>query len=574
MQNDIYSCITQHSLNPFNVETKTIGFAKESVLKTKEAMAVQAKVRRVLSSSCVFHDTAYLFDLFSLSTDARVIQSRQDFVKSLNSVSRDFLRHIRTPKPQWKPPYSLTVATAQEKTYMHLRKRNVPVILLQTRNDLKSLESYDVVQVVEAEEFSGLLEELPQVVFTSVEDVFLEQHLQVLSGYKELLSLLDAHREDLARVIADFNDIIGSLQAPLLLLDASSKRFSHDDALVALERVNSELALELKSLTLQGDALFTLARGSIPPEIHVLVSRAIERTGLPRSIFTIGVPVRLEEGTLHTVLREQEITAYSALAARIVKQGSTLKRVPVLLAQLHASLVYYDFIGCLADFHKDSTLPSLGDAFVVNSGKNLFLDKPQPISFHLTQDHRCSILTGANSGGKTTLLEHLLQVVVLAQMGFGVVGRCEVPVFSEVYYFAKNKGSTSKGAFETLLNQLAKIKPGKHTLILADEIEAVTEPGVAAQIISATCHYFTSRNCFLVIATHLGQEIVKNLPPHARVDGIEAKGLNEDMELIVDHNPVLGRLANSTPELIIEKLAKTQKNDYFKYLHTCLVEKK
>ena len=67
---------------------------------------------------------------------------------------------------------------------------------------------------------------------------------------------------------------------------------------------------------------------------------------------------------------------------------------------------------------------------------------------------------------------------------------------------------------------------------------------------------------------------MKNLPPHARVDGIEAKGLNEDMELIVDHNPVLGRLANSTPELIIERLAKTQKNDYFRYLHTCLVEKK
>jgi lysophospholipid acyltransferase (LPLAT)-like uncharacterized protein len=47
-------------------------------------------------------------------------------------------------------------------------------------------------------------------------------------------------------------------------------------------------------------------------------------------------------------------------------------------------------------------------------------------------------------------------------------------LFSEIYYFAKNKGSTNKGAFETLLTQLSKIQPGKQTLILADEIESVT----------------------------------------------------------------------------------------------------
>ncbi len=87
-------------------------------------------------------------------------------------------------------------------------------------------------------------------------------------------------------------------------------------------------------------------------------------------------------------------------------------------------------------------------------------------------------------------------------------------------------------------------------------------------------NYFTQKNCFLVVATHLGQEIVKNLPLYARVDGIEAKGLNEEMKLIVDHNPVLGRLANSTPELIVERLAKTQKNEYFNYLHAHLLEKK
>ena len=86
-----------------------------------------------------------------------------------------------------------------------------------------------------------------------------------------------------------------------------------------------------------------------------------------------------------------------------------------------------------------------------------------------------------------------------------------MPLFSEVYYFAKNKGSSDKGAFENLLSQMAKIKPGNNTLILADEIESVTEPGVAGKIISATAEYFLGKNCFLVVATHLGREVQKNL---------------------------------------------------------------
>jgi dsDNA-specific endonuclease/ATPase MutS2 len=147
-----------------------------------------------------------------------------------------------------------------------------------------------------------------------------------------------------------------------------------------------------------------------------------------------------------------------------------------------------------------------------------------------------------------------------------------MPIFSEIYYFAKTKGSANKGAFETLLTQMSKIIPGEKTLILADEIEAVTEPGVAGKIVSATADYFIGKGCFLIIATHLGQDIQKVLPSKTRIDGIEAKGLDENFNLIVDHNPVLGRLAHSTPELIVEKMASSDKTktDYFIFLNEFL----
>ena len=72
----------------------------------------------------------------------------------------------------------------------------------------------------------------------------------------------------------------------------------------------------------------------------------------------------------------------------------------------------------------------------------------------------------------------------------------------------------------------------------------------------------------MVIATHIGREIKEHLPNGARIDGIEAKGLDENYELIVNHNPILGKLAHSTPELIIEKMANTPKtkSDYIDFV--------
>ena len=91
--------------------------------------------------------------------------------------------------------------------------------------------------------------------------------------------------------------------------------------------------------------------------------------------------------------------------------------------------------------------------------------------------------------------------------------------------------------------------------------------GFRTSLIERAGNYFIKKGCFLIIATHLGLEIKDILPEKTRIDGIEAKGLDENFELIVDHNPVLGRLAHSTPELIIESLAKTQDDEYYQHIY-------
>lgn len=202
----------------------------------------------------------------------------------------------------------------------------------------------------------------------------------------------------------------------------------------------------------------------------------------------------------------------------------------------------------------------------------------QPVSYCLGESgvklkgsngERAVVITGANSGGKTSLLETIAQIQVMAQSGLPVLAEeAQIPLLEKVYYFGKGRGDTSAGAFEALLRAFAGLgQGGGKRLILADEIEAVTEPGAAAKIISALLEWFMDQEGVLVaLVTHLGMEIEP--VDGVRVDGIEATGLDEALNLVVDRNPVLNRIARSTPELILEKLSRSERGDeaFYRYI--------
>ena len=48
---------------------------------------------------------------------------------------------------------------------------------------------------------------------------------------------------------------------------------------------------------------------------------------------------------------------------------------------------------------------------------------------------------------------------------------------------------------------------------------------------------------------------------NVRVDGIEAKGLDENYDLIVDRTPKMHYLARSTPELILKRIYENSKGN-------------
>lgn len=572
MQKELIKFIVENNLGCFKETQEGIRLSGD-IFKTRDAKAIHNKVISKIADNFIFSDTKSLLGFFEFTNNAEEIRKRQDFFKSLGELfngkpsETEILKNLRFPKQIWKPKYDITVATSNEKTFIELKKLGCPVKYITSSEDVLNLESCDVIQVVDCEEFEQYLEQLNQSIFINdIEEAYLERYLELLSGWKTNLEIIEKmENPEIKNLVLELRPILG------LISEKQADKLSLEQINEKLENANDNLSEKIKNISVSGLELFEmLSKNSLSKELLKIIEEEVEKTQLPEEIFNKTIPLSLDEKELKRILREQDSNEFVNSSSKIKKYSEQIKTIPEKLARLENLLLLADFNNGISNFIlslRESFFPSFEEKLEIIDSSNLFLDNPQSISFLLDENSRCSILTGANSGGKTTLLEHIIQVIVLFQLGLPLSGKVKIPLFTEVYYFAKNKGSISKGAFETLLTQMSKINPGKQTLILADEIESVTEPGVAGKILCATSDYFIKKNCFLVIATHLGLEVKESLPERARIDGIEAQGLDENNELIVNHNPILGRLAHSTPELIIEKMARSsERNAYIEHV--------
>ncbi|MFX0169270.1 MAG: helix-hairpin-helix domain-containing protein [Candidatus Hodarchaeota archaeon] len=256
------------------------------------------------------------------------------------------------------------------------------------------------------------------------------------------------------------------------------------------------------------------------------------------------------------------------------------------------TLLDFDVFQAIGQFakHYHLSVPIIkvdGVGLSFREGRNIFLSQMErsgklevvPVSYsiggnstasELTKGERVVLLSGANSGGKSCLLQNIAQIAILAQMGMLVPAKqAEVGIFDELYYYAKATGMLSAGAFESSLTNLANIVLSDASkLACFDEWEASTEPGAAAKVVAAVLELFSENpNSCVIFVSHLAEDITKLTRTPIRVDGIEATGLDSQLNLIVTRSPQFGKIAKSTPELIVERLyrsSRDRKQEVFK----------
>ena len=291
-------------------------------------------------------------------------------------------------------------------------------------------------------------------------------------------------------------------------------------------------------------------------------------------------PVTHEESVVSR-LRTELKTARDRRAARLKRElaadlsglrepaESLVRDALELDVELAVARFAADFECTLPTFVDGATAGSAsagdGHGIAIEGGRSPLLDVAfddvEPVDYAVSGP---TLLSGVNSGGKTSTLDLVALVVVCAQMGLPVpADRVELERFSELHYYAKTQGTLDAGAFESTLRDFRELADGAaNRLVLVDELESITEPGASAKIVAGILEALDEQAATAVFVSHLAGEIRDAAGFDVAVDGIEALGL-ADGELVVNRSPVKDHLARSTPELIVEKLADGDASGFY-----------
>jgi len=281
--------------------------------------------------------------------------------------------------------------------------------------------------------------------------------------------------------------------------------------------------------------------------------------------------------TLADAVEDREATVATALRERIDEGGGDVERAAAVVGDLALQLS----LGRFAAEYRLTRPRLVDDGLAVRDAHSPFIDgSVQPVSYGVgthplggdddgdgegsTADvaggvdpptgDRVSVLTGANSGGKTTLLETLCAVALLTSMGLPVPASAAAVGGFDRIVFHRRHASFNAGVLESTLRSVVPplVESGR-TLMLVDEFEAITEPGRAADLLNGLVDLTVEREALGVYVTHLAEDL-SPLPDTARIDGIFAEGLTNDLALRVDYQPRFGTIGRSTPEFIVSRL--------------------
>ncbi len=397
----------------------------------------------------------------------------------------------------------------------------------------------------------------------------LREALLPLSSLPEVMSMLgDASQiEDVARIKDELWGLVKNLEEDVNQQVESAM----NDAKMALS------GAELLEALADGTAFQRKLRDATGHVIQEAMQQARENLAAflepaslrcPFDVFTDAWPAKINRQTIDGIDAALESKLKAEKTEHLVNLARQLGPLKPHCEQAVSRLIEADQWLSLARWaqHDRCVMPELVDHGIwLEEGRHVLLGmEPDPVTYGLgaaaikEDQQSLALLTGANSGGKTTLLECLAYASILGHMGLPVPAkRARIGKVEALHILAKAGGTQSAGALEQTLVELATVvSDPTPKLILADELEAITEPGAGARIIGGMLLAAeTQPDTTMMLVTHLAPAIIEATGrDDLRVDGIEAQGLGEDLELVVDRTPRRNYLARSTPELILRRL--------------------
>ena len=500
------------------------------------------------------------------------------------------LKELEEPKAEYDASKVILVESEEDNSYLTDLGLNQYYPIL-TANDSpllkEELMNYDLIFYVYSQ---GILdfEGMPNLVMINID----ENDYEIVP--EKIINFFTQNQEIFEKVheiqkIRNKESVLGEIIPIIDEINIIDKKEVDIDELVnALKyEMDEELEKSIKNIDLEGDEILNLLNNNFPPKISKIFDDIIskrkaiikEKTGMDFDPYLRKYPIEIDEQEIERVKLERSSKKENDIFDIKKNAAIQLNSIKEKAIEEVKDAIKFDYEFSLGSFAYEYGLveAEFSDEIKLKGALHLDLslkkenENIQKIDYELTQKENVALLTGANSGGKTTLLETLTQISIMAQMGLPVsADECEIKLFDEIYHFSK-KRSLDAGAFESFLNVFIPIVTTQsEKLVLLDELEGITELEAAVKIISTFIDMIKESNSYGIIVTHMARELMNYTD--IRVDGIEAKGLDEDYNLIVDRTPKMNFLAKSTPELILKRIYEKSDDD-LKAVYARILEK-
>lgn len=564
------------------IMNQLLGNPTQEFLKSERAVQLYEEIiQKIISYSNTKYSENRIL-LLSPSKDKLLIKNNVDFVMNAKEkVSklpiiklRGLMKNLDIPKevrPDYDPSKAILVESDEDNDYLMDLGFNqyYPIINASSSSMLEEeIRSYELIFYVYSEGFIEVNEmnnsimiskEAPEheIVPELILDYF-NKNIDLFNRVSEIRKILNEKTilEDISPILDEVNSL--------------KKRDVDIDKVVNSVKaiLDEELRLSIKEIDLEGDEVLDLLNNAMPPKIEKIFDDIITKgkqnikteTGIDFDPFLRQYPLELDENELERIKLMQNSEKENDLFDKKITAANYLASIKNQAIEEVKETLEFDYEFTLGSFAYEYDLmpATLGNDFKLEEALHLELGLEngnyiQRIDYNLGDNDNVALLTGANSGGKTTLLETIAQISIMAQMGLPVCAKnAEVKLLDEIYHFSK-KRSLDAGAFESFLNVFMPIvTTDSEKLVLLDELEGITELEAAVKIISSFIEMIKDSNSYAIIVTHMAKELMTYAD--VRVDGIEAKGLDENYNLIVDRTPKMNCLARSTPEFILKRI--------------------
>lgn len=578
------------------IMNELLGNPSEQFLKTERTVQLYEEIlEKIIKYTHTTHARNKIL-LLSPSQDIGKIQSNLNFVMNAKQMAanlpvkevRKLLRNLNNPqekKPHFDASKAILVENKEDYNYLLDLglNRYYPIISAQEAGEIQEYEL--VIYVYSSGEID--FDDANNLILVSKESEELE-----IVPEKVLIYFFE--NEDIFKQVFELRKIIGKetvldevLKIIQELKDFKAKEIDFDKIVESVKlAADEEIKNTIQKVDLNGNEVLALLNQGMTDKIEKIFDEVIgkakdnikSQTDTEFDPFIRTYPLEIDEQELERIkkreLSNRQIIDFDNKVKAAKRLSDLRKSVDI---EIKEALEFdYEFaLGCFAYYYQLEP-PEISNNFILEGALHLDLalddeEHIQRVDYNLTDEENVAILTGANSGGKTTLLETMAQISIMTQMGLPVSAlNAQIKLLDEIYFFSK-KRSLDAGAFESFLRTFAPIATtDTQKLILLDELEAITELEAAVKIISSFIEFIKDSNSYAVIVTHMAREIMKYT--QVRVDGIEAKGLDDNYNLIVDRTPRMNYLARSTPELIL-KMIHSRSDGKLKEVYSRILEK-